>query len=1014
MTPPSSRSVAVASGVDGCLVRFTRRPGRRVTGLSVLAVTLLSAAASAQDLPATTYTTVDGLPHDSVARVLPDPRGFLWIGGSSTLARFDGHSFVTYGTADGLDVGTTVNALTLDDRGNLWIATNGGGIYRFDTATTDRSVRFTQIRIGEGRASNRVNVLVHGADGLLWAGTDAGLYTGRIGEEFRRLTLPLTRGAPQEAVQVFGLAIDTSGIWIGTPAGLYHCGPPVSDDCSAGPRIGTRSLLFDHNGDLWIGSERGLYIWRPDAGEAPRTVARGMQVNLLTATADGVLAGTNDGRVLLATETGVRVLHAFADAAAVNEVVEDDARNLWIATQKGLTTIRRQGLTLFGSAHGVHGSSVRALRQHRSGWAYAVSDQYWIHRIEGDRLTARALPFPPGAVRSAWPFTTLLVDGTGDVWLGTASGLYHYGGGAPPQPTTTPLRLRAHYTQADGLAGEHVGELFEDSRGDIWIATVAFSAATLTRFDRDSGRFHPLGEAHGLPAFNQPMAFTEDRTGAVWAGLREGGVVRLREDRATVYGPADGFPPLVWATLADERGALWFGGTDALVRIDSADEEPVRASSVLAGFGGRVVALADAGGGRIATGTTNGLFVIDGDGRVHRLSRYEGLPPGPVEALVREGSGSLLMIVATKLARWTPVPSSADRTIRTLIGGVRARERRLDVPATGTTQVDAQELPASSNQIEIEFLGLSPRVGETLRYETRLLGASDQWTATAERRAAFVGLAPGAYAFEARASGTEGPPSEAARVVFTVLPPWYRRWWFLTALAGIAVLAAYGAHRARLAEAIRNERLRATIATDLHDDIGSSLSQIAIMAEVARRRAGEGTSSVAEPLASIASTSRDLVDSMSDIVWAVSPRADSLGDVTHRMRRFAEETLGGADIALTFSAPAEQLGLKIPPDFRRELYLVVKESVNNIARHSGATSATIELGLAQRELRLTVADDGHGFDVSGPVDGHGIASMRKRAAAVGGQLTITSAPGKGTTVRLSARLDQRRGTYASA
>jgi len=406
--------------------------------------------------------------------------------------------------------------------------------------------------------------------------------------------------------------------------------------------------------------------------------------------------------------------------------------------------------------------------------------------------------------------------------------------------------------------------------------------------------------------------------------------------------------------------------------------------------------------------------VIDGDGRVHRLSRYEGLPPGPVEALVREGSGSLLMIVATKLARWTPVPPTADRAIRTLIGGVRARERRLEVPATGTTQVDAQELPASSNQIEIEFLGLSPRVGETLRYETRLLGASDQWTATAERRAAFVGLAPGAYAFEARASGTQGPPSQAARVVFTVLPPWYRRWWFLTALAGIAVLGAYGAHRAKLAEAIRNERLRATIATDLHDDIGSSLSQIAIMAEVARRRAGDGTSTVAEPLASIASTSRDLVDSMSDIVWAVSPHADSLGDVTHRMRRFAEETLGGADIALTFSAPAEQLDLKLPPHVRRELYLVVKESVNNIARHSGASSATIALRLAQRELRLTVADNGRGFDVSSPVDGHGIASMRKRAAAVGGQLTITSAPGKGTTVSLSARLDLRRGTYASA
>jgi signal transduction histidine kinase len=281
---------------------------------------------------------------------------------------------------------------------------------------------------------------------------------------------------------------------------------------------------------------------------------------------------------------------------------------------------------------------------------------------------------------------------------------------------------------------------------------------------------------------------------------------------------------------------------------------------------------------------------------------------------------------------------------------------------------------------------------------------SDDWIRTAQRRATYAGLAAGRYTFEVRASGAEASSqSTPARVTFTVLPPWYRRWWFLTVALTAILLVAYAGPRARLASAVRSERLRSRIATDLHDDIGSSLSQIASLAEVAKRRAGSDDPAVVEPLASIAATSRDLVEAMSDIVWAVNPHTDSLSDLTHRMRRFAQETLGGADIALTFSAPPDHVDLKMGADLRRELYLILKESVNNIARHSGATAAAIDLSLAGRVLRLVISDDGRGFDPDGAFEGHGIASMRKRAGAFGGQLTIQSRPGRGTIVSLVAR-----------
>jgi signal transduction histidine kinase len=319
--------------------------------------------------------------------------------------------------------------------------------------------------------------------------------------------------------------------------------------------------------------------------------------------------------------------------------------------------------------------------------------------------------------------------------------------------------------------------------------------------------------------------------------------------------------------------------------------------------------------------------------------------------------------------------------------------------------VNGLELSPSENQIEVEFTGLSPRLGEPLQYEHRLSGASDAWTRAADRRVVYAGLGPGRYTLEARVSGSDQSRSAPAIVSFRVLPPWYERWWFLALVVSALLLGAYSAHRVQLAHALRTERLRSRIATDLHDDIGASLSQISILAEVARRRAGE-TAAVA-PLASIADTSRDLVDSMSDIVWAVNPRTDSLSDLTHRMHRFAEETLGAADIALTFSAPPDDIHLKLGADLRRELYLILKESVNNIARHSGASAAVVRPSLARHQLRLEIADNGRGFDPGVPADGNGLASMRKRAAAFGGAFDIDSTPGHGTRVSLTASLRER-------
>src|SRR5204863_8452447 len=205
---------------------------------------------------------------------------------------------------------------------------------------------------------------------------------------------------------------------------------------------------------------------------------------------------------------------------------------------------------------------------------------------------------------------------------------------------------------------------------------------------------------------------------------------------------------------------------------------------------------------------------------------------------------------------------------------------------------------------------------------------------------------------------------------------------------------------------IELERVRTRIASDLHDDIGSGLTRIAILSEVARHQVSVDAP-VGQPLAAIAGASRDLVDSMSDIVWAINPNKDHLRDLIQRMRRFASDLFTARQIEFSFQEPGEEQALKIGADLRRQVFLIFKEAVNNIARHSSCTEAQIEIQIEHRWLTMKVSDNGPGFDPAEISEGQGLASMRERAKSLGGELQIISHQGEGTLVLLKVPLTAR-------
>jgi len=236
----------------------------------------------------------------------------------------------------------------------------------------------------------------------------------------------------------------------------------------------------------------------------------------------------------------------------------------------------------------------------------------------------------------------------------------------------------------------------------------------------------------------------------------------------------------------------------------------------------------------------------------------------------------------------------------------------------------------------------------------------------------------------------------------------------------IGMMSLIGAHtgqlieRKRAEDALRRsreerlmelERVRRRIATDLHDDIGSSLTQISILSEVLRRGVGREDAPEVKPLTLIATASRELVDTMSDIVWAINPQKDHLSDLTRRMLSFASDLFIARQIAFDFRAPGEDRDIRLGASLRREVFLIFKESVNNLVRHSGCTEADIEFQIGVDALTLVTRDNGAGFDLDRHRDGHGLQSMRERAQALGGTFAVSSQPGQGTTVTLTVPLN---------
>lgn len=1025
----------------------------------------------AERLPITIFTTAEGLAHNSVTRIVRDSRGFLWFCTAEGLSRFDGSAFSNFGTEQGLPH-SSVNDLLETRAGEYWVATDGG-LVRFDpkgrphrqvvydSASPAPASMFTVVvPEDEDRLARAVTVLLEGRDGTIWAGTNKGLYRldrGNGRRSLRPVDVHIPNEFPEQRIIADLLEDRYGSLWIAAPSGLYRRWPDGSAARYAKrdglPNEFLQDLLEDHDGRLWAATRLGgFFRFSADRSHQPPIVDRQFTTPDLPSPWVFQLFETSDHRFWVATARGLLEFFPTGDDHGrpfrvystrnglsyfdITALSDDTSGNLWLGTNTaGAMKFVLNGFTAYGERDGL--LHVGALFNDRAGnlcFRGSILGDARTSVFEGGRLdlVSQGQPgyyhrigcfdgrhfsgFQPAAMTSldwGWVSERLtLQTRSGEWWVGTGVGLYRF----PPADHLDALRTSralARYTTKDGLATPQVFRLFEDSRGDVWISTIASDTNGLSRWDHRSARLIDMAGLPGLPPVKStlPRAFGEDAAGNVWVGF-DGQLARYRADGTfELFTSRNGLPPgNIRDIYRDHAGRLWLASAQSgLVRVDDPGARLPRFDTytVTQGLSSNAMeVITEDMSGRIYVGGGRGLDRLDpSTGRVKHFSAADGLPPGLFRAAFRDRSGVLWFGMTSGLSRLSPTAATASTPPPVLISSVRINGIPQPVSALGEREMSLPDLAPRQNQLQIDFVGPGFGHGEVLRYQFKLEGADAGWSAPDEQRTVtYASLAAGRYTFIVRAVNADGIVSDhPASFAFTILRPLWLRWWSLT-LAALAVgLMIHAVYRYRVARLLEMANMRTRIATDLHDDVGANLTRIALLSEVARQKDDKdrgGAGSEDGPLASIARIARESVGSMSDIVWAINPARDSLLDLTRRMRQHADEIFTLRGIDLHFSAPGARDELRLGVDVRRDVLLIFKEAVNNSARHSRCSRVEIDLRVERSGLVLTVGDDGRGFDPSLESEGQGLTSMKRRAQRLTGALEITSRTGGGTTVTL--------------
>jgi ligand-binding sensor domain-containing protein/signal transduction histidine kinase len=961
-------------------------------------------AASCQIYDFKSYTVREGLLSNGVTCLCQDSFGYLWIGTTDGISVYDGRSFRNYTVIDGLS-SSWINCIVEDrnQRGVMWIATLGGGVSSFDDGV------FRNFKIGSNDWTERVNSISQDSDGTLFCATDQGVYSLKNG---------VATAIPKLSTHAFGqiacagdtlLLLDDKGglfsydlkdgvviklmdrwtdrsetsafalghghqLWLALTDGTvedfsHHKALPKATGSPAS------FLVDDGHENLWVGGDDGLYEFNKRTFGESRpihfTTANGLPDNRvysgLRDTEGDLWLGIGAGGLCKLTDENTCAFKIAIPSLAIDnsQAASDSDGHIWAIDRKGIIEIWRKRS---GKVEG-HLHSFKELGASNPEYSIRITDGsiLWVCCADGTFRGYRIVPEQSGPSRlelsgkfsigrpfGPGEFLTFFVDREHRIFCS----LNKFG--IIVLDTKRKIGKDGIREIRDNLPDNSVRAIYEDSEGNFWFGGYLGGLAEFRRLFRKDSSIRLYTTNDGLPD-NSIRAITQDSLGNLWIGTRFGGLAIFRKGKFEDHTEKEGLVSNgVWAIASGNNSGMLLATQLGLQSLK---------------------------------GDTDGHFIFRG------LSRRT-----PVYSVG----------ISSADLRWICTPKAITIT------DLSKKSFLKPAPVVRVTRflVDGQALPFGAganlaynrNTVTFDFVGISLRDEKNLSYDYRLLGVDKEWLKTPQAHAVtYVSLKPGDYTFEVRAIDPSGLESKkAATVAFAIVPPYWDRWWFIVSAVLMVVGLIYSAFRFRVNRLLEIGKVRSRIAMDLHDEIGSGLTRIAMLADFASGLTAEasvdgkhtaGTDEIIRNARAssqrIGSSARNLIDSMSDVIWSIDPKYDSLADFLFYFRNYANELAEAKGIALDIQAKDIDR-IKIGAQVKRTLQLISKEALNNSVKYSRCKSVKYRLTVSNKNVSVAIEDDGCGFDPKSVERGHGLNNMEKHAREMGGDLVIDSSPGKGT------------------
>jgi signal transduction histidine kinase/ligand-binding sensor domain-containing protein len=961
------------------------RTGSRVLAAVCTALLLACVCCPAQDLGYVKYlrqqawSNEEGLPQSSVHAVAQTADGYLWAATEGGLARFDGERFAVFDRANEVAFKSDDLCCLQVAGETLWVGT-ADGLVRMQKGS------FRRFGVDDGLPSAVVTAMMTADDGDLEVQTENGWVRWRH-NRFERLS-----SAPVEAGFIAGTGTEQwrfTAQRVTVAAGVFGTLTGGAEDraWTTGRELPVgrvQTVFVDREGAAWVGMNGGLYVLRADSAVA--TEVSGMR--------------------------GSSVLSVFEDAEG----------NHWVGTEtSGLHVLRRLE---FRDEPGLSGLAVTSVAQTRDGAMWVGTREDGLRRVKDGVVDA-----PVAASKLTSSVILCMAPGSqGGLWVGTPDGLNFVG-----EDAAGGVRPVQQITAADGLPDDSVRSLATDGQGGLWVGTrqglvhlweaaAAVGMKTLTAADGLGGDMIGTllvtqGEAAGGGAAKTPKglwagtsgglslvgadgkivtfttkdglgaeivtAMAQDADGDLWVGTSGGGLSLFRDGRfVSVPGfPMPGRGGNIEGITADGRGFLWF-------RMDRGIRRVAQKTLLTCVQRGRC----DEGNGWGPVGAVYGVA--------------DGLPNEEVVA-----GGSSAGWLASDGGIWFPTRggvaiANTERVTLNKLPPPLVLERFLVDETPEDLNAHRIAIPYGRARYTVEYAGLNFTTPSEVRYRFRLEGFDKGWTdAGAKRSATYTNLPPGSYRFRVEAMNADGARGQAAaELSFKIVPPIYRRWWFvaLAALALAGLLAGLYLLRLRSLrgrfDAVLAERNR--MAREIHDTLTQDFVGTSLQLDLIAQHLNRGKVEMAA--AQVKRTRQMVTEGLDEArrsIWEL--RANNAGDsLPTRLTKVVErEQFAGLKPKLHLGGAYREVESRV----ERELLRIAQEALTNVLHHAQATEVTVDLHYSTDTVMLTIEDNGVGFAVDdglGKAGHYGLLGMKERSALIGGTLEITSERGKGTKVTL--------------